>query len=271
MEKTCRRLVQTIREVLAGGIAVGPEVGDFIGAGEKTICADALNRYLRRCSDAERDTLLALIFFPDESIQLRIEAMLAQVSCSHRQLEAVQQHVLATPVSAALQLIGSGQVLRLAVPADTVAAFLARLNLQRRLDPEFEHALGGGLCPRDRLRARVMWRNAKTAPGGSKSAFLAAAVRQLSPDPRFFEILSYLLEFLDLTAEDVDFCTALAERKQTCVDNLQNLEKDEARVRTGCMEAHMLSGRRVPYIDRAACTATIMLIDRILWAVCPQR
>jgi hypothetical protein len=181
----------------------------------------------------------------------------------------VHQQVLAAPVSATLRLTVSGQVLRLVVPAATVAAFLARLNLHRRLDPELERALDDALCPRDRLRARVMWRNAKTTPEGSKGAFLAAAVRKLGPDPRFFEVLAFLLDFLHLTADGVELCTALAERKRTCIDNLQNLEKDEARFRIGCMEAHMLGGRRAPYIDRPVCEATIALIDRITGALCP--
>ena len=74
----CSELANTIRRLLQEGVELSPTVVEFIDSTHACPTAEELLTILNAESDSDRDTLLELIFAPDESFQVRLEPLLRQ-------------------------------------------------------------------------------------------------------------------------------------------------------------------------------------------------
>ena len=83
----CARLVRRIAGILSGGIRVKADVRHFIESTFGSLSLEALGAFLQDESDCERDTLLDLLFFPDEPFQMQIEDLLADLELTPADIE----------------------------------------------------------------------------------------------------------------------------------------------------------------------------------------
>jgi hypothetical protein len=77
MEDDCARVASRIRDMLARGVTLGPEVLHFIDSTCFNPTAAELAAVAADESASERDPLLELLFAPDEAFQVELEETLA--------------------------------------------------------------------------------------------------------------------------------------------------------------------------------------------------
>ena len=72
MEDDCARVASRIRDMLARGVALGPEILHFIDSTCFNPTAAELAAVAGDESASERDPLLELLFTPDEAFQIEL-------------------------------------------------------------------------------------------------------------------------------------------------------------------------------------------------------
>ena len=75
-EEKCEMLADEIKAIISEGIALSDDVVHYIDSTFSSPTIKELQAILDDDSNCEGDTLMELLFFPDESIQVRLEQAL---------------------------------------------------------------------------------------------------------------------------------------------------------------------------------------------------
>ena len=77
-EEKCELLADEIKAIISEGIVLSDDVVHFIDSTFSNPTINELQAILDDDTNCEGDTLMELLFFPDETIQVRLEEMLEQ-------------------------------------------------------------------------------------------------------------------------------------------------------------------------------------------------
>lgn len=270
-------LEEALRRYMADGIALTGDVRDFMTATFGDASAATLRALVSDDSSAERDSLLDLAFFPDQTLQLAIEPVLEGLSLTEEDVGLLAARLKAAPVATGLRLPGVADLVPTVMPAFLVDAFLARLNLAwqpvaalselmtrldtRWLSPTHDREEG-------RLRLRVHLRNAGLRQTPAQVLFLGDFFERLPfDDEDFVDKLDFMFVFLREHEGVTNFYRALMDRKKFLFRHLlKNRQVTEWAARTN-METRIMAGVRTSYFDVQAAERALALIDRIAMAV----
>jgi len=129
-------------------------------------------------------------------------------------------------------------------------------------------ALESAAAAGDRLRARVLVRNARVQLSPETVAFLRNCLTQVGlRDSQAWECLNFALDVLADEAPPVDFFRALADRKRWLVKALTRGRKQGELLGQANIETLMSQGARLTVIDEDDTRRRIGCIDRICAAV----
>ena len=265
--QTCQLLADQIADLLCGKIQAGPDVIDYINGtcGDPTF--EEIKALIEEPGGSERETLVELIFFPDESIQLQIEKVLERKPITSEAEAAIAADLENRSLLAAVALEDSGRTLSIRVDRGIIDPFLKRLNIAYIPDADMDRTLAEELSPEDRRAVRVRLRNARTRLTGRVGEFLHRYIRAVGDDGFFFEGLDFLLEFLEEIDSDADIFEAMMKKNRKCRQLLNQVAGVEEKFRKSNFEILFLLGERYPYIDRDRTLKTVAAIDRICLSV----
>jgi len=270
-------LEEALRRYMADGIRLTADVRGFMTATFGDASAATLRALVSDESSAERDSLLDLVFFPDQALQLAIEPVLERHCLTEEDVSLLAGRLKAVPVATGLRFPGVADLVTTVMPAFLVDAFLARLNLtwqpaaalselMTRLDTRW-------LSPiHDReegcLRLRVHLRNAGLRQTPAQVLFLGDFFERLPfDDEDFVDKLDFVLVFLNEHEGATNVYQALMDRKKFLFRHLlKNRQTTEWAARTN-METLVMAGVRPSYFDVHAAERSLALIDRIAMAV----
>ena len=270
-------LEAVLRRYMADGITLTGDVRGFMTATFGDASADTLQTLLSDESSAERDSLLDLVFFPDQALQLAIEPVLERHGLTEEAVRLLAARLKAVPLATGLCLTKVADALPTVMPAFLVDTFLARLNLawqpaaalselMTRLDTRWlspTHDRENG-----RLRLRVHLRNAGLRQTPAQVLLLGDFFERLPLDDEdFVDKLDFMLFFLKEHEGATNVYQALMVRKKFLFRHLlKNRQTTEWAARTN-METRILAGVRPSYFDVHAAERALALIDRIAMAV----
>jgi hypothetical protein len=262
---------------MADGITLTGDVRGFMTATFGDASVETLRALVSDESSAERDSLLDLVFFPDQALQLAIEPVLEGLSLTEEDVGLLAARLKAAPVATGLRLPGVADLFPAVMPAFLVDAFLARLNLawqpsaalsevMTRLDTRWlapTHDREDG-----RLRLRVRLRNAGLRQTPAQVLFLGDFFERLPLDDKdFVDKLDFMLVFLKEHEGATNVYQALMDRKKFLFRHLlKNRQVTEWAARTN-METRIMAGVRPSYFDVHTAERSLALIDRIAMAV----
>lgn len=258
----CTQTAQCISRLLGAGISADASVMAYLQA---TTDADSLadiSDLLGEDDSCERDTLLDLLFFPNQALQIALEPFLRQFDYSEndarRIAELLARQALEVPVT-----FPAG-VLTVPLPDFAAASLISRLRLHRQIAPELARCLVDHLPPQAVDRVRVILRNAAVPDTDTVRNTLAAFFKQFpADDPHFEKGLDFLLSFLTDLPDTADVFQSLANRKRKLADQLQKTEKYLEQLQNSNMEIMMSQGRRQSGLDMAETRITLRVIDTI--------
>jgi hypothetical protein len=270
-------LETVLRRYMADGITLTGDVRDFMTATFGDASAATLRELVSDESGAERDSLLDLVFFPDQALQLAIEPVIESHGLTEEDVSLLAARLKAAPVATGLRLPGVTDIFPTVMPAFLVDAFLARLNLSWQpaaaLSELMTHLDTHPLSPTHdredgRLRLRVRLRNAGLRQTPAQVLFLCDFFERLPFDDKgFVDKLDFMLVFLREHEGATHFYQALMDRKKFLFRHLlKNRQTTEWAARTN-METRIMAGVRPSYFDVHAAERSLALIDRIAMAV----
>jgi len=266
-----------IRAALAAGIAVSEPVRRYMEATFGDASPAALQTLLADDSNAERDSLLDLLFFPDFTLQAAIEPVLERYPPTAGDAARLAGRFKTEPAVVCFLYPGSQAPIAAALPPTGVEAFLNRLNLPWQPAPAVAAALDGtdprGLSPHNesadgRTRLRVWLRNAALRQTPVQVRFLCDFLARVPFDVEaFVDQLQFSLVFLKEHEDAANLYTALMTRKKFIFRHLLSARRSAERAARSNMETLIMTGVRTPHFDIARGEQTLETIDCIAMAV----
>lgn len=256
-------LERIIASLERGGRITAP-VLDYIEASLFVPDSERLSQFLSDDNDSERDSLLDLIFYPDEALQLALEPLLGAARCSLGDEAALRERLMAQPIDAMVRLPDNRPLVRIRLPGFIKSRFLARLNIAWPLDPEVAAAIDAGVSPPLQLAVKVRLRNAALSFSAHRQRFLRHFFERMADSaPEYLDCLDLVLPMLASAKRDTDAFDLLVERKRSLFRSLQQARRFEVLLNQSNMETLMLQGVRPPAASCDDLQREMRLVDLI--------
>ena len=267
-DEKCELLADEIKAIISGGIVLSDDVVHYIDSTFSYPTIEELKAILADDSSGEGETLMELLFFPDESIQVQLEEMLEQCRPQKEDEDRIIAHLCRQQPIITFRFKDDRGDFTLEMAEDVTRQFLLRLRISRHLDPGLIESIHnyGDLQNTNRFKVKI--RNSRFSPSESKTKFLCRFFDTIgSGSNDIFECLEFILEFLDETISDGDIYQGLMARKKFYFITLQKAKKMDARIEKHNIETLLMQGERVALIDQADARKKMQIIDRISRAV----
>ena len=263
-----KQVAEKIIAILQSGLTLNAATQHYIDSTFSNPSVDEFEELLQDESSCETASLMQLLFFPDESVQLELEEMIEETHFQLRDEQEIQKRVCATSLQTQIRFSDGRGTLQKRVAPSNAAQFIERLNLSRCLDPKLRSAISRHVHQGLQTRCKVRLRNARPITSPDKISFLQTVFKNLQIDnDDFFDHLDFTVGFLDELNDEADMFQALMAKKKRYLQSLQKAKKLDNQLTQHNVETLLLSGERVSYIDKADARKKIQIIDRLSLAV----
>jgi hypothetical protein len=264
----CELLAGELQKILCGGITLSSEVIHYIDSTFSNPTTTELQTILHDDSNCEKDSLMELLLFPDEPMQLQLEALLERLHFQEADEKSVLDCLLQEPVQVAIRFPADRGSLHLMVTEDVACQFISRLNISKHLNPDLLEALNHYDDETISNRIKVKMRNSRFSPADEKIKFLCLFFEKFDArDKDIFECLDFVLSFLDEPTIDNDIYRTLMAKKKFYFRSLQKAKQLETQLQKHNMETLLAQGKRIVLIDPRDARKKMGIIDRISRAV----
>ncbi len=253
-----------IIEALENGGCLTDAILDYIDAALFSPEPERLATFLSGDTDSQRDSLLDLIFYPDQAVQIDLEPLLEAARFSAQDEKQMHDRLMARATHAWVNMPDGRQLVRIQVPDFIKSQYLARLNISWQMDPHVVAAIEKGLPASMRPIVKVRLRNAGicTAPG--RRGFLCRFFQRMThSDPDYLACLDLVVPLLERAGKGVEVYDLLVEHKRSLFRSLQQARRFETLLGRSNMETLMLQGVRAPHVSPDALMRHMRLIDLI--------
>jgi len=230
-------------------------------------CMNELEKIIADNSDCERDSLIELIFIPDEEIQAKLEDLLESHNYCREDEKKVLEYLSFKSIESTIHFPDSKGAFSVKMPDEAAGRFLTRLNIRRKIDKRISDAIETGVPEKLKISVRIKIRNTVNEIAENKIFFLCDFFEKIEDENGdFLECLDFILSFLDETENTADLFSALIDKKRFYYKNLQRAEKFRQQLEKANMETMILQGVRAPYVNIEDEKRKMELIDKIsLW------
>jgi hypothetical protein len=267
-DEKCRLLAERIEKILREGIHLNSDVMHFIDSTFSSPRTNELEIIIADSSDCERDSLIELIFFPDEEIQAKLEDLLESHNYCREDENKVLDYLSSRQIESTIYFPDNKGTLSVKMPYDAVGRFLARLNIHKKIDKRISAAIDTYVSEKMKISVRVKIRNIVNEIAENKILFLCNFFEKMEDESDdFLECLDFILSLLDEAENTSNLFSAFMDKKRFYFKNLQRAEKFRQQLEKGNMETMILQGVKVPYINIEDETRKMELIDKISLSV----
>jgi len=127
-------LAEKILEILSKGIDLSDDVVHYIDSTFSNPTIEELQSILADDANCEKDSLMELLFFPDESMQIELEETLEQYRPQMGDENKILAYLCRDPLQVTFRFKDSRGALKLQIPEDVIPLFLTRLKLSKHID-----------------------------------------------------------------------------------------------------------------------------------------
>jgi hypothetical protein len=263
-DEKCILLAERISKILREGIHLNSEVMHFIDSTFSSSCINEFEKIFTDHSDCEKDSLIELIFFPDEEFQAKLEDLLESHHYCREDEKKVLDYLSFEPIESTIHFPDNQGTLSLKMSFETADRFLARLNIHRKIDKRISAAIDKYVPEKLKIQVMVKLRNACDKLAENKILFLCDFIEKIEDEgDDFLECLDFILSFLDEAENTSDLFSALIDKKRFYYKNLKRAEKFRPQLEKTNMETMILQGVKVPYINTEDEKRKMELIDKI--------
>ncbi|MBU2622163.1 MAG: hypothetical protein KKD92_07595, partial [Proteobacteria bacterium] len=171
MEEKDLKVARKIEEVFQRGFSLDSKVLHYIDSTFSNPSAAGINEILSG-SGFERESLLRLIFSPDESIQFHLEEFLEQADIREEDVDRITGYLSARGIQSKIIFPDERGTVKVQVPAAVLCEFIDRLNMSVKLHDKLAEAVKFIAGVRSRTLAKVKIRNARREFAGTRLEFL---------------------------------------------------------------------------------------------------
>jgi len=261
-------LALEIERQLADGVTVGPESLHFCASTFSIESPAELGALLATPEDSDAQSLLELLFTPDEAVRADLETVIEKHHCSTEDQEHIVNALSRKNLLVPIMFPGQAEDLSFSLTKDLLQTYVHGLNITLRLPNLLVETIDRELAQRAGAQIKAILRHAPVELTDSICSFLV----------RLMERSSYSIELLQA---DLELCLAIfaeqpaAEhlfdlfmtKKRRLLHQLQLAARFEKQLAADNMETLMLKGVRMPHIDQDEARRSIARIDDICLTV----
>jgi hypothetical protein len=267
-EKKCDRLAYEIRKILGQGITLDDDVIHFIDSTFSNPTISELETILSDDTNCEKDSLMELLFFPGESMQLQLEQLLEDFQLRGEDEDNVRDSLCRTPLPVTIRFPEDRGSFNLDLPEAVAPGFISRLRISKHLNRRMREAIDNHVTTENRDCCKVKIRNSRFSPGENAILFLCDFFEKIEPQSHDFnDCLDFVLRFLDELKDDKAIYPALMAKKRFYLRSLQIARQLETQLQKNNLETLLSQGKRVIVVDQADARKNMLIIDRISRAV----
>jgi hypothetical protein len=267
-ENKNKQLAEKIIDILQSGLTLNTDTLHYIDSTFSNPSIGELEEVLQDESSCETDSLIELLFFPDESVQMQLEEKVGETRLQKQDEQEIQDLVCTKAFQTRIRFPDERGTLGMEVTPSNTAQFVKHLNLLRYLDPKLSASIAEFVPVTFQTRCRVRLRNTKPITSQNKILFLQEFFEKLEIDSdKFMDYLDFILSFLDECNDAPDMFQALMAKKRFYFKSLQKAKNLDIQLTKHNVETLLLRGKRVSYVDKADARKKIQMIDRTSLAV----
>jgi len=258
-----------IEEVFQNGFCLDSKVLHYIDSTFSNPSASEIEKILTGESDFEKETLLKLIFSPDESIQFLLEEFLEQADISKEDAGRITEYLSAREIQTKIIFPDERETINVIVPPAVLGKFIDHLNISVKLNDKLADAVKFIISDRSRILAKVKIRNARKEFAGKSLDFLCLFFEKMGSEEEslFDECFELIIEVLCEAGNDADIYSAFLFKKAASYQSLLCSERFEEQLQKNNIETLLMQGVRPVSIDKDAAIRKIKIINRICFAV----
>ena len=260
----CKLLANRIFEILEEGILLSDEVIHYIDSTFANPSIEEIKDILEDDTNCEKDSLVELLFFPDQQLQFRLEDLLEKESFKKEDEKEVLDHLCRKPLELEFHFPEDRGSFSLGIPRTTAHQFIKRLNISRQIDRHLLSTIKDNATANTKNIFAVRLRNSRFAETDKALGFLSVFFEKWdTEDNDVLKYFDFILLFLEeLRAED-DIFEALMKKKRFYLKHLKRAEKFEQQLLRTNMETLMLKGQTAAFINKREARESMQIIDRI--------
>ena len=257
-------IVKDILGILERGMDLSAETVRFIDSTFDHPSTVELSALLADDAVPERDSLLELLFSPDEALQIELEDRLALQPPEAHLTEEVAACLAAVPRAVRFRFPDGRDALEVVMTAPLARRFVQALGIDRDLPAYVAEAVAAHVSRGRTQPVRVMLRNARFEFTPACGDFICALIRKLdAAEDEGRACLAFALEILAEPGASSDVCAALVARRKwlsRAVDHSRRMREQLARSN---VETLLSQGQRLTLVDEALACRQMGYIDRI--------
>jgi len=267
-DQRCQLLAEKIDGILRRGLTLDSKTLHFIDSTWLNPDTDQLKHFLCDESDSERESVLDLIFSPDESVQIELEDLLESKNFSRQDENVVRDLLMSRLPQTRLHFPDGRGALRLVLPAFNAGRFISRLRISKKLEDRIIESVNAHVNEEARASVKVRFRNKRTVCTENKIRFLCMFFERMNTNMTgFTDCVGFILSLLDEIREDNDMYHALISKKQSIFRSVQQAGKFEEQLKKSNIEIMRSQGFSAPYINKEEAIGNMRWIDRINMSV----
>lgn len=259
-----KSLAEKILEILGKGITLSDAVVQYIDSTIPNKNAKELEDILQDDSNCEKDSLVELLFFPDETLQYQLEDFLESQHFNKEDEEEVLRYLCQRPLYVSFRFPGKRGSFSLEVSESTAGQFIKRLNISKQVDRKLLQVIRENVDVNHRNRFTVKIRNSRFTATDKAVSFLCAFFEKWDGEKNdVFKYFDFVSTFLEELAKDADIFDSLMRKREFYLKQLKRTERFEEELQRTNIETLMLQGKRAAFMDKNEAREKMALIDAI--------
>ena len=253
---------------LSAGITVDPETLHFFSSTFSIESPAELAALLAEPEDSEAQSLLELLFTPDQAVRVDLEAVIEKHRCTAGDKKRLVANLDRKSLTVPIKFSEQEDAPCVNPTKDLLETYVDGLNITLQLPPRLVKAIDLRLTRRERAMVKAVLRHAPLKLTDQVSSFF---VKLLEGSNRSGKSIKADIELcLAIFAEQptVEHLFGLfMTKKRRLLQQLQLAARFEKQLAADNMETLMLKGVRIPHIDQDEARRSIARIDDICMTV----
>ena len=259
----CIAFADEISSLLQNGVCLGPDSQGYIDSTLSNPSPARVKAVLSDPEHCERDTLIELIFFPDPSVQLKLEDLIESGRFNEQDQDQVVRLLEDRSLQTRIRFADDRQDIRMPLPPEAIEPFIARLCMTVRLPDAIIHHCDQRLPPDRRGHVKVRLRNARLTLVQNQIRILTDMLSALADDNDLLVCMDFVLDVMAESAEKADFETVLVKKRRALARDIKKMQKFQLLLEQDNIETLVMRGERIPLIDIGDAQKKIAMIDKI--------
>ncbi|MBF0225490.1 MAG: hypothetical protein HQK76_08560 [Desulfobacterales bacterium] len=257
-------LANKIFYLLNRGLNINKGTLDFI----KTTFPEnvSLEKILNSEYFSEKESLIELLLFPEESVQISLEDFLELHDFQSGDEEKLIRVISDRDKNIPIKFLINNKVIEHIFPEDIFVKFIINLKISKKLDKRVIDSINKNIEDEyNALKIKVVFRNSDIIWSENKIEFILDFFKNIDKtSAEFFNWFEFMIEHFEEIKTDEKIIPSLFTKKKRYLRNLQLASQMDSQVSNINFEILHLQGVRIPYINKNELLKKLSIIDAII-------